>query len=374
MHDGRGIPTRESTVRIGEYTLVRLRGDDVREIPDGFRRVYGEDYLSAVVYDAAALSAAIRSGEQISFLARDGRGGFAGHIALKRSAPNPRLFEVAQGIVVAEHRKAGIFRHLFDAALNCARADPGCDGFFGTALTNHTISQRVLSEAGLRDVGFEIDYVPQRMMAKEGAAGAIATVVQYLGLNPTAPRPANVPERYRAWTARLLAICGEGTRVVAPRGHRPLPASASRSETVDLPRFDMARLALERAGADLLSRVAGFERTARRAGRRTAQVLVNLEHASAATAIGLLRARGYAYGGLLPRYCADGAHAGLLYKSFGVPNFAEIKPYSEDARWLLGEVVGDWRSRPAGPIAAPGALGGHASAASPGVADLGQRR
>lgn len=349
MPDGYAQSTLRAPIRIGDYTLARLEPRDAAIVPDGFRRVYGDAYLSAAVYDADALARALRRGEQISFVARHADGDFAGHIALKRSAPNPRLFEVVQGIVVAEHRKAGMFRHLFDAALERARRDPDCDGFFGTALTNHKVSQRVLAEAGLRDVGFEIDYVPQRMLANEGAAGAIATVVQYLGLRPSAPRPAHVPERYRAWTARLLAVCGEATRVSAPRGRTALPAGPAGVESADMPRFDMARLSVERVGVDLPGHVARCERAAAAAGRRTVQVLVNLDRPAAAPAIDWLRARGYAYSGLLPRYCADGGHAGLMYRSFAAPNFAEIKPYSEDARWLLGEVVTDWRTRPVGP-------------------------
>jgi hypothetical protein len=322
-------------------------------LPGGFRRVYGENYLSPLVYDAQALGSDIASGRQISFLATDRHGDFAGHIALRRTAPNPRLYEVVQGIVPAEHRKAGIFRHLFSAAIETARAEPGCIGVFGTALTNHAISQRVLGEGGFRDVGYEVDYVPQRMLAREGANGAIATVVQYLDFGRVEPCPTYVAPAYEAWVARLLATCGEAGGPL-PVARAPEPDGPSAAEALDMPRFDMARLTVTVPGADLMRRAGAFAEDAAHAGRRTAQVVLALDTPAAAWAMSLLRASGYAFSGILPHYLGDGVHAGLLFRSFDRPNFAEIVPWSEAARWLLDRTVAEWRTAPEVP-AVPGA-------------------
>ncbi len=329
-------------LRLGDYTLARIGPADAGLIPEGFRRVYGEDYLSAAVYDAAAIAEALASGEQISFLARDAAGAFAGHIALRRSAPNPHIYEIAQGIVVAEHRKAGIFRHIFNTALAEAEADPECEALFGTALTNHRISQRVLQEGGLRDVGYEIDYVPRRMLDREGVAGPIATLVQYRGFGRGPASPAYAALPYVGWVARLLRHVGEAgpaLPVVKPQVVRP----SSLGRESDLPRFDMARLTLEEAGRDLPALLADFERRAEAAGRRTAQVVLALDRPAAAAAMEQLRGLGYAFSGLLPRHLPGSAHGALFYRSFAQPNFAEIQPYTEEAARLLREVELDWR-------------------------------
>ncbi|MGP1254267.1 MAG: hypothetical protein ACTS10_07645 [Kiloniellales bacterium] len=336
------LPT-EAPLRIGDYTIARIGPEEASLIPDGFRRVYGENYLSSAVYDTEAIGEALRSGEQISFLARHISGEFAGHIALRRSAPNANIYEISQGIVVAEHRKAGIFRHIFDAALGMAENDPTCEALFGTALTNHKISQRVLSEAGLRDVGFEIDYVPQRMLSREGAAGPIATVVQYRSFGRGPVSPAYVSPALAGWVWRLLRIGGEAGPAL-PVVKAQLTRRTCLGEETDLPRFDMARLTLEEAGDDLSSLVGDFERRSAAAGRRTAQVLIGLDRPQAAAAIESLRPLGYAFSGLLPRYLPGSAHGALLYKSFGRPNFKEIQPFTEQASVLLSDVVLDWHS------------------------------
>ncbi|WP_375592719.1 hypothetical protein ABWI00_11705 [Algihabitans albus] len=334
------LPTA-SPLRIGDYTIARIGPEEAGLIPDGFRRVYGENYLSSAVYDTEAIGTALRSGEQISFLARHVSGDFAGHIALRRSAPNGSIYEISQGIVVAEHRKAGIFRHIFDAALGMAENDPTCEALFGTALTNHKISQRVLSEAGLRDVGFEIDYVPQRMLSREGAAGPIATVVQYRSFGRGPVSPAYVSPALAGWVWRLLRTGGEAGPAL-PVVRAQLTRRTCLGEETDLPRFDMARLTLEEAGDDLPRLLPDFEQRSAAAGRRTAQVLIALDRPQAAAAIESLRPLGYAFSGLLPRYLPGSAHGALLYKSFGRPNFKEIQPYTEQASALLSDVVLDW--------------------------------
>ena len=336
------LPNRDP-MRVGDYLIVRIGPEEAGLIPDGFRQVYGENYLSSAVYDTKAIAAALNSGEQISFLARHRNGDFAGHIALRRSAPNGNIYEISQGIVVAEHRKAGIFRDIFDAALDLAESDPSCEAMFGTALTNHKISQRVLSAAGLRDVGFEIDYVPQRMLDREGATGPIATVVQYRAFGRGPVSPAYVSPALAGWVWRLLATAeeqGPALPVVKPQ----LTRRTTLGEETDMPRFDMARLTLEEAGTDLSALLDDFEGRAAAAGRRTAQVLVGLDRPQAAGALEHLRGLGYAFSGLLPRYLPGSAHGALLYKSFDRPNFEDIQPFTEQARELLANVVLDWTS------------------------------
>ena len=316
------------------------------ELPDGFRAVYGEDYLSAKVYDAAALSAVVSGGDQVSYLARDPKGRLAGHIALARSAPNRRLWEMGQAIVLTDQRKSGIFRWLFEAALTHATRDRTCEGLFATSLTNHVVSQKVCSEAGMRDVGLEIDYVPQRMLVKEGARGAIATIVQYRPVQAAAPRPVFVPADYRDWIGDLLEAVGERGAVRAAAGNGRLAAGATELDTRDLPRFDMTRLTLARAGADFAACIRAAERTAAAAGRRTVQVLVPLDRPDGAAAFARLRGRGYGFSGLLPRFLPGGAHAAMLYRSFDAPNLCEIQVHSAMAQTLLADVRADWAARP----------------------------
>ncbi|MBK1697132.1 GNAT family N-acetyltransferase [Rhodovibrio salinarum] len=338
-------PIEDLWFDVGGYTVRRMTAGEAGELPDGFRAVYGDDYLSEKVYDAATLAETVASGDQVSYLARDPKGRLAGHIALARSAPNRALWEMGQAIVLPDHRKAGIFRWLFQAALSHATRDPGCVGVFATSLTNHVVSQKVCSEAGFADVGLEIDYVPRRMLLKEGARGAIATIVQYLPVQEAAPQAAHVPMGYRDWAARLLTAVGERGAVQVSPGDGRFTRGASGLETIDLPRFDMSRLTLAHAGGDFAERIRAEEEVAEAAGRRTVQVLLPLGRPDGAAAFAYLRRRGYGFSGVLPHFLADGGHAGMLYRSFDQPNLGEIQVYSPRAQVLLSDVRADWAAR-----------------------------
>ena len=331
-------PSREA----GGYVICGFAASDAADIPLAFNEVYGRDYLNPLVYDPEGFAGLIASGVQISFVARDGEGDFAGHLALAFSAPNRRLVEVSQGIVLPAHRKSGIFARLMERAVNFARHELGAQAVFGTALTNHAVSQRVLAACGFRDVGLEVDYVPARMLVREGAAGPSATLVQYLDLGRREEPPCHLPPSYAAWFVRLFegaAVAGQ-RQVTRATG---LDRRASLSERKDMPRFDMARLLVHRPGFDFWSLVDAQEGEAESSGRRIFQVLISLGSAEGAAAVELLRAWGYASGGLLPGYLDGGQHVAIMYRSFQQPYFEGVKLHSESAEQLLSDIVADWQ-------------------------------
>jgi len=323
------------------YVIAGFTARDAADIPRAFTSVYGRDYLSSVVYDPEAFKALIASGEQISFIARDGHGDIAGHIALAFSAPNRGLVELCQGIVTPEHRKSGIFVRMIDRALDFARDDLGAHAVYGISLTNHIVSQKVVARRGFRDVGMEVDYVPQRMLTREGHGGAAATLVQYLDYGQHDYLPCHLPPSYAVWFTRLLegAAVGGQRQITLATG---LDRRATVSELMDMPRFDMARLLVRRAGFDFWSLVGDHEAAAEANGRRSFQVLINLGNAEGAAAVELLRGWGYACSGLLPGYLEGGQHAAIMYRNFEAPYFEGIKLHDDTAQRLLANISNDW--------------------------------
>jgi RimJ/RimL family protein N-acetyltransferase len=331
-----------SSLEEGGYEISGFRPADALDIPRAFEEVYGKDYLNPQVYDAAGFAGVVASGAQVSFIARDAEGVFAGHLALVFSAPNRRLVEVAQGIVLPAHRKSGIFGRLMTRAVAFAGEELGCQAVYGTALTNHAVSQKVLAHSGFRDVGLEVDYVPERMLRREGAGGPAATLVQYLDFGRDEEAPCHLPASYAGWFSGLLdgaAIAGERHVVSSTR----LELRASESEANDMPRFDMSRLLVRRAGFDFWRLVGSFEAAAEAAGRRSVQILVGLGEQEGAAAVELLRGWGYACGGLVPGYLEGGRHVAIMYRSFAAPYFSGVRLHTAAAERLLACVVADWK-------------------------------
>lgn len=324
------------------YTIAGFTAADAPDIPRAFRAVYGEDYLSPLVYDPAAFAELIASGEQISFIARDPGGGIAGHIALAFSSPNRGVVELCQGIVTPEHRKSGIFVRMIDRALDFARTTLGAQAILGISLTNHIVSQKVVCKLGFRDVGIEVDYVPQRMLVQEGAEGPAATLLQYLDLGRSVHAPCHLPPSYALWFARLL-------NDASISGHRQITLATgldqrpSLCESKDMPRFDMARLLVRRAGNDFWNLIGDHEARAEAEGRRSFQVFIGLGTPEGAAAVELLRGWGYACSGLMPGYLEGGQHVAIMYRSFDDPYFEGIQLHNAGAQRLLDSVMADWQ-------------------------------
>ncbi|MEQ8355202.1 MAG: GNAT family N-acetyltransferase [Kiloniellaceae bacterium] len=324
------------------YVISGFTPADAADIPRAFTAVYGADYLSPLVYDPEAFAELVASGEQISFIARNATGEIAGHIALAFSSPNRGVVELCQGIVTPAHRKSGIFSHMIDHALDFARDTLGAQAVLGISLTNHTVSQKLVAKLGFRDVGMEVDYVPQRMLMREGAKGPAATLLQYLDLGHLEHAPCHLPPSYALWFARLLndgSISGQRQITMATA----LDHRASATEIKDMPRFDMARLLVRRAGADFWDLVGDEEARAEAAGRRSFQVLISLGSAEGAAAVELLRGWGYSCSGLLPGYLEGGKHVAIMYRSFETPYYQGIQLHDTGAERLLATVVADWQ-------------------------------
>jgi len=198
-----------------------------------------------------------------------------------------------------------------------------------------------VARRGFRDVGMEIDYVPQRMLVREGHGGAAATLVQYLEYGQHDYLPCHLPPSYAVWFTRLLdgaAISGQRQITLATG----LDRRATTCELMDMPRFDMARLLVRRAGFDFWSLVGDHEAAAEANGRRSFQVLINIGTPEGAAAVELLRGWGYACSGLLPGYLEGGQHVAIMYRNFASPYFEGIKLHDDGAQRLLANITNDW--------------------------------
>ncbi len=327
-------PSAESggDITLNGYKIRRFRRRDAAGVCQCFRAVYGEHYLSDRVYDPDYFVKSNREGFLISYVALDPGGQVVGHLALMRSAPFDRLLEIAQGVVMAEHRRGGLFNRMVERVLLAAE-EKGSVGVFGTSLTNHTISQHALHNFGFRDAGYEIDYVPARMMAHEkSASGAVATLIQHWTIDKGAGLASHMPGCYEEILQELYAYTGQ-ERMFKPTAPSLPPNSRSRSEVVDLPRFDLTRCIFHVAGADMGELIGKAEAQAKEDGRGMVQAIVNLGQPGCGPATEALRERGYWFGGLLPRWMDDDAL--LMQKSLAAPNFDEIKPSTAMAKKLL---------------------------------------
>jgi len=322
-----------------KYILDHFDPNDAHRLPDLFRRIYGDHYLADDVYDPAALERANSEGTGRSLVARAADGAAIGHLAILKTAPNPAVRELGQGVVDPDHRTQGLLGQMIDACIRIADRDPACCGLFGAALTNHVFSQRALWRADFVDVGFEIGYVPARMMQIEATgAGPTATVLQYRALDDAPSLVAHLPKIY---SDLMLALYDQLhlTRDFAASDEPLDRMGRSQVETIDLPRFDLLRLNIRRIGADLPQHIAEAVATGRRNRCTMVHVALALGSPAADAAVQALRAAGFWFGALLPRWM--GADALLMQRALGEPYFDGIDLFTDDAKALLRFVQED---------------------------------
>ncbi len=116
-------------------------------------------------------------------------------------------------------------------------------------------------------------------------------------------------------------------------------AGHSQIEAIDLPRFDLVRINVHRIGADLEAQVAAAVHSAKVQGRTMVQLALALNSPSTDAAVEAMRAAGFWFGALLPRWMGDDAL--LMQRAIGEPWFGGIELFTNDAKALLRFVQED---------------------------------
>lgn len=321
-------------------SLDRFRDEDASSLAELFHTIYGDEYPSPDVYDPDFLAEANRNGSINSYVCHDETGRVVAHLALVRSAPFEGAREVAQGLVHPAYRGAGLLSRLMEMVVQDAGRLHQCSTLFATAVCNHVMSQRSLAGGGFSESAFEIDYTPARLFAKERASsGRVATVFAFRSLKPAPELVSYLPRAYASVITGMFQDTGTHRRFLHPRPDLPLP-NTSVAEVTDVPTLDVTKVTVACAGRDLGDRVHEIERHARSAGRAVVQVLLDMSTPTVDAAVEALRAAGFWFGGVLPRYL--NADAFLMQKTLSTPNFEEVKAASSTAKDLLQVVQADW--------------------------------
>ena len=108
---------------------------------------------------------------------------------------------------------------------------------------------------------------------------------------------------------------------------------------IDLPRFDLVRINVRRIGTDLEATAAAAVQNAQRQGRTMVQLALSLNSPSIDAAVEAMRAAGFWFGALLPRWMGDDAL--LMQRAIGEPWFGGIELFTNDAKALLRFVQED---------------------------------
>lgn len=322
-----------------EYTAAYFEPSDGPGVARLFYTVYGDGYPIDTYYIPERLTAENRLGNIRSVVARTASGNVVAHVAFYRSSPtNPHLYEYGVGLTLPSYRSTMAFFRVTQLAMQLVGRD-GIDGFYGEAVCNHVVTQKLSRNAKALETAVEPSLMPaEAYETEQSSVGRVGCLV-YFRVDIDTHRDLYLPASYQEelrfilnglYLDRALLLSDDG---IVPDG----------DGAIEVQRFDfagVARCTVTRPGAGLTARVATLEEELRTANYALIQFFVDLGKPWSGGVVAQLRCQGYSLGGLLPIWFGDDGL--LLQKHLVDPDFSGMKILSDRGRHLVEMVRRDW--------------------------------
>jgi hypothetical protein len=336
------LKTNEYSIEPGQPWKVDLfRPEDAEGVARLFLSVYGEGYPIRTYLDPERLIQENAAGRIISSVARTPKGDVVGHNALFNSAPFQGIYECGAGVVHAVYRGgAGVFTRLVAHGQDVGAREFGVRAIFGESVCNHVFSQKMCHNLGWTSHALEVDLMPAAAYVKERSApGRVASLVDYVTISP-GPHKVFLPGAYEASLRFLYSGLDDQREFLTSDASFPIGSKTTiRTQSFAFAR--VARCAVPESGVDFAGIIEKEERDVLAQRPVVIQVWLNLAEPWVSAAVEILRAMGFFFGGLLPRWFdTDGL---LMQKIIGEPCWEGMQIYFDRAKSLVDMVRADWK-------------------------------
>lgn len=323
-----------------DFTVGFFEPEDAHGVTQLFYTVYGDGYPVDTFYIPEKLIAENRCGNIRSVVARTATGDIIAHVALYRSsAPNPNLFEFGLGLTLPAYRASSAFFKACNLLMQLVGKD-GINGFFGEAVCNHTITQKLSRYVKSVETAVEPALMPAHAYENEQSAEDRVGCLLYARVITDIRRTLYMPASYHHQIGFILDELNLDRQIVYPQA----VIEGDKAE-IKVERFEaagVARCTLSAPGADLPKQLQDMECELRSAGYALIQFFIDLGKPWSAGMVELLRQEGYYLGGLLPIWFGDDGL--LMQKHFVDPGFDTLKIQYELGKNIVEMVKKDWQS------------------------------
>ncbi|MDD2466638.1 MAG: hypothetical protein PHI97_21785 [Desulfobulbus sp.] len=319
----------------------RVRVDETNAVHVGevFRSAYGDDFPVKYVYQPESVVQEIHEGRLVATLAFDAEGVAAGYISVFKSAPNPRLWEAGNLVVVPAYKHSDLGLLLAEGYSD-ERLYPKAesDGLFNEGVCCHYFSQVSAIKTGGVDCALELDQLDGASFRDNRTGSARISCVFNFREYSDPPPQAYLPEVY-AEIIREVALPLR-PRVYSP-SVAPLPASGTtRKEDQFYASAQTWKIAVWEIGSDWPTVVTKLLGEAQSRGVISLQITLNTACPHIGEAVRVLRAEGFFLAGLAPRWF--GSDGLLMQQVFGAETeYDRTKLYSKTAKKLLTFIRND---------------------------------
>jgi hypothetical protein len=322
-------------------TVGLFQPDDAEGVAKLFTEVYGDGYPTKIVYNPDQLIAAFENHDNIPIVVRTPDNRVVGYSSLFRAAPDKGVYEKGNGVVSPDFRNAGVMGMIFQYVKEVIPRIDDMNMFFGEPVCNHIYIQKAAAAAlPVVETALEIDLMPAEAYEREkSASGRVSTLLMFMTITPR-PHTVYMPHMYIDYFEHIYG--GLDDRRILSQSKDDLPLLPQTRINTQLFSFaQVARVAIRDAGEDFEGVFLAEEGHVLSQNVEVIQVWLKLSWPWIGKIVGLLKDKGYFFGGILPQWFGEDGL--LMQKILSQPNWEGIHLFSERAEKILEFVKADWQ-------------------------------
>lgn len=322
-------------------TVRSMKDSEAVEVSKSVYKTYGYSYPYEYIYYPEKIVALNEGGKIHSAVALVGESEIAGHCALLYWEENPRIAEMAQGVIKPEYRSLGCFAGLTEYLIERARSE-GLMGVFGKSVTLHTYSQQAGRRHGLKDCALLLAHVPVTSTFKgirEKLHGRISLVLDFKYLNRPTRVAIHPPGHHKEMIRRIYQNLGISPTILTSEEGSPDTrdqTSVFRVKVYGL--MEMALIFIERYGKNIVSEIKRKLRELCLKKIEIVNLYLDLSNSLTPRLTGQLEELGFFFAGLLPGGLSGGDALLLQYLNNVPVDYDEIRVASGMAEELVSYV------------------------------------
>ncbi len=320
-------------------TIKKVDATCVDAVPGIFRSVYGDGFPVDYVYHGDRIMEEISAGRLRAYLMLDAEKTPVGYAAAFPNAPNLRLWEWGNLMVVPEKGGNQLFWDLFFHVSNQEKTFvSGVDSRFTEAFCHHYMTQMVWSKIGFVDCAIALGQMNVVETMKHRLDTERITCLLLFREESDPIGECYLPEQYFHALRELL----RGLRPRSPlSADAPLPVSGKTVQSAQwMDKAGMGRVSISSIGGDWGADLDEILLQAHQRRVVSLQVVLCAAMPYLSAAVERMRERGFFLGGFLPRWF--GADGIMMQQVLGwEPDFEGIQLYGKKGEELLAFIEED---------------------------------
>jgi serine/threonine-protein kinase RsbW len=332
-------PENNTDAEVHQYVVRQMKPSEAVEVSKTVYKAYGYSYAREYMYFPEKINALNESGEIHSAVVVTGDNRIAGHCALQFWEENPRIAELAAGVVKPEFRSRGYFAELTEYLINEAQ-NKDLLGVFVHTVTNHTISQRTGHRVGLQDCAIRLGLVPTTMSFKgfsDEIHQKLSILIQFRYMNIPSELTLYLPDSHRPIVTAIYENLGV-TPEFSNKSVTPMPDHRSKFKIQVVGTLKFARITMESYGRNAAREIKAELKELCYKKIEAVSLYLNLFDPLTAVMTEKFEELGFFFAGVMPGGLAGGDALILQYLNNVPIDYDQINISSDIARRILSHI------------------------------------